>query len=65
MNKNSVTIKHYSTATHKLHNHKLLSENRLHLYNNYFSFAFSFITKESFINTAFIIFSYDNGEDMI
>jgi hypothetical protein len=63
MNKNSVIARYYSIAIYKLYNHKLLSENRLHLYNNYISFAFSFITKESFINTDFMIFSYDNGED--
>ena len=63
MNKNSVIIRYYSIAIYKLYNHKLLSENRLHLYNNYVSFAFNFITKESFINTAFMIFSYANGED--
>ena len=63
MNKNSVIARYYSIAIYKLYNHKLLSENRLHLYNNYVSFAFSFITKESFINTDFMIFSYDNGKD--
>ena len=63
LDKNNIIIRYYSLAIYRLYNHKFLSENRLHLYNNYISFAFNFITRESLINTAFMIFSYANGTD--
>ena len=68
-NKKQVTVRYYTINIFSNYKFKFMGDMRLHLYNNYVSFAFSFCrnsnceTRADSHYAGFMIFSYPNGTD--
>ena len=64
-----IKIRYYSISLYALYHHKILSDLRIHKYNNYLAFAFSYCPIHNCTDdsnehyAAFILFSYPNSTD--
>ena len=64
-----IALRYYTLDTYSKYGFKFLLDMRLHLYNNFISFGFSFCLQDSCDNNynkhyaGFIIFNYPNGEN--
>ena len=69
INQEKVILRYYTINIYSKYNFKFLGDMRLHLYNNYISFAFSFCrqssceSKTDLYYAGFMLFSYPNGTD--
>ena len=69
INMDNVVIRYYTIDTYNKYSFVFMADMRLHLYNNYISFGFSFCRQSNCENSndphysGFMIFSYPNGTD--